>query len=421
MDFPSDLIIILISILASAFFSGMEIAFITANRLQIELENKQGELPAKLVSFLIRRPKDFIGAMLVGNNIALVVYSIYMGELILFITGLDVVLDPSLSLIAQTLISTIVILITGEFLPKAIFSSNPNQWLNVLAIPLLLVYFILYIPAVLVTSVSRFLLRYILRADMSADKVEFGRVDLDHFIKEATRKVKHEDELDHEIQIFQNALDFRNLKARDCLIPRNEIIALDIEDDIEELKHKFIETGLSKILIYRENIDNIIGYVHSYELFRRPAAIKNVLRPVSIVPEPMPANEVMEQFIRQKRNMAVVVDEFGGTSGILTMEDVVEQIFGDIEDEHDTEELIEVENPDGSYDFSARLEIDYINETYRLGLPESENYDTLAGLVLNLYEDIPPAGAQVKVKDFIIEVVQTSQTRIELVHISKPD
>jgi CBS domain containing-hemolysin-like protein len=399
----------------------MEIAFVTANRLQIELENKQGELSAKLVSFLIRRPKDFIGAMLVGNNIALVVYSIYFGNLILYLSGLDVALDPTLSLIAQTLISTIIILITGEFLPKAIFSSNPNQWLNLLAIPLIVVFFLLYVPAILITSLSGFLLRYILRANMSSDKVEFGRVDLDHFIREATRKVKHEDELDHEIQIFQNALDFRNLKARDCLIPRNEIIALDLADHIDELKNKFIETGLSKILIYHENIDNIIGYVHSYELFRKPTTIKSVLRPVSIVPEPMPANEVMEQFIRQKRNMAVVVDEFGGTSGILTMEDVVEQIFGDIEDEHDTEELIEIANPDGSYDFSARLEIDYINETYRLGLPESEDYDTLAGLVLHLYEDIPPSGAQVKVKDFIIEVVQTSLTRIELVHISKRD
>jgi len=421
MDISFAISAIIATILFSAFFSGMEIAFISANRLQIELENKQGQFSASILSYLLKHPKQLIGTLLVGNNIALVIYGIFMGEIILHVLGIDSTLQPTLSLILQTIISTLIILLTGEFLPKAIFSAAPNRLLSLFTLPLIALYFILYIPASIVTGLSRLTLRIFFKADLNPNKVEFGRVDLDHYIREATKNVNPKEEIDHEIQIFQNALDFGSLKARDCLIPRNEIIALDIEYSVEELKAKFIETGLSKILIFRRNIDNIIGYVHSFELFLKPANIKNVLRPVIIVPEPMAANEVLEQFILQKRNMAVVVDEYGGTSGILTMEDIVEQIFGDIEDEHDVEEMIERDLGDGQFEFSARLSIDYLNETYRLSLPEKDDYDTLAGLFLHHYEDIPEIGTLIRVGDYTLEVTKVSQNRIEIIHLRDED
>lgn len=421
MDITLALTAILITIIFSAFFSGMEIAFVSANKLQIELENKQGDFSARLLSYLMKRPKQFIGTMLVGNNIALVIYGIFMGELILYALNIDATLQPTLSLILQTLISTVIILFTGEFLPKAVFSSAPNKLLNLFTLPLFIVYFLLYLPASLVTGISRLTLKLLFRADMNPDKAEFGRVDLDHYIREATKNVNPSEEIDHEIQIFQNALDFSSLKARDCLIPRNEIIALDIEDDIDSLRQKFIETGLSKVLIYKGNIDNIIGYVHSFELFLKPTSIRSILRPVIIVPEPMAANEVLEQFIVQKRNMAIVVDEYGGTSGILTMEDIVEQIFGDIEDEHDKEEMIERELGEGEFEFSARLSIDYLNESYRLELPEGDDYDTLAGLFLYHYEDIPEVGTRIRVADYVMEIKEVSQNRIEIIHLRNED
>lgn len=416
MDYSTDILIILISILASAFFSGMEIAFVSANRLQIELENKQGNFAAPVLSYFLKHPKKFIASMLVGNNIALVVYGIFMGELLLKI--LHIQLDTGLGLLLQTLISTLIILVTAEFLPKAIFSSIPNRMLNIFAFPLVLIYVLLYIPAVVITWLSRMILGKLLKTNTHNERVEFGRVDLDHFIREATQRIDPEDEVDHEIQIFQNALDFSKVKARDCQVPRNELVAVDIDEDIQELRKMFVDTGLSKILVYKESIDNIIGYVHSYELFKRPKAVKNILRPVSIVPEPMAANEVLEQFIRQKRNMAVVVDEFGGTSGIVTMEDIVEEIFGDIEDEHDKDELIERRIDEFTYEFSGRLEIDYINENYNLEIPEDERYDTLAGWIIHHYEDIPNSGDLISIDDlFKIKVLEVSNTRIELVRI----
>lgn len=418
------ILIVFFSLVCSAFSSGMEIAFITSNKFKIELDRKQKVFGAEIVSYFTRNPKQFIASMLVGNNIALVVYGLYMGDAIIHFLdaqfGLNstVLGEPGI-LLLQTFISTIIVLIFGEFIPKAIFSINPNRWLSLFAIPMLFWYGILWIFAWFVAKISDLFLRVFLKTKIEGEKVEFGRIDLDHFLAEATGNIDRSKEFDHEIQIFQNALDFSKVKARDCLIPRNEIVAVEITDDVEKLKQLFIETRLSKILVFKENIDHIIGYVHSFEIFKKPEHIQHVLRPVAIVPEPMAANEILELFISKKRSLAVVVDEYGGTAGIVTMEDIVEEIFGEIEDEHDKEETIEHVYKDGAYEFSARLEIDYLNDKYQIGLPvNAEEYDTLGGLMLYLMEDIPKNGDSVDVENFTLTASKVSDTRVEVVKIA---
>jgi CBS domain containing-hemolysin-like protein len=321
----------------------MEIAFITSNKLKIELDRKQGVFAADIIAHFVRHPKMFIATMLVGNNIALVIYGLYMGEAIVDLFEVNTpafaaALGEYGMLITQTLLSTVIVLVFGEFIPKAIFSINPNRWLNLFAIPVLIWYVVLWIFASFITLISDLFLRIFVRTKSSNEVVEFGRIDLDHYLSEATGNIDRTKAIDHEIQIFQNALDFSKVKVRDCFVPRNEIVGIEITQSVEELKKLFIETRLSKILVYRENIDHIIGYVHSFELFKKPEMIQHILRPVEIVPEPMPANEILETFIKNKKSIAVVVDEYGGTAGIVTMEDIVEEIFGEIEDEHDKEE-----------------------------------------------------------------------------------
>lgn len=402
----------------------MEIAFITSNKFKIELDRKQKVFGAEIVSYFTRNPKQFIASMLVGNNIALVVYGLYMGDAIIHFLDAQLGLNSTVLgepgiLLLQTFISTIIVLIFGEFIPKAIFSINPNRWLSLFAIPMLFWYGILWVFAWFVAKISDLFLRVFLKTKIEGEKVEFGRIDLDHFLAEATGNIDRSKEFDHEIQIFQNALDFSKVKARDCLIPRNEIVAVEITDDVEKLKQLFIETRLSKILVFKENIDHIIGYVHSFEIFKKPEHIQHVLRPVAIVPEPMAANEILELFISKKRSLAVVVDEYGGTAGIVTMEDIVEEIFGEIEDEHDKEETIEHVYKDGAYEFSARLEIDYLNDKYQIGLPvNAEEYDTLGGLMLYLMEDIPKNGDSVDVENFTLTASKVSDTRVEVVKIA---
>jgi CBS domain containing-hemolysin-like protein len=321
--------------------------------------------------------------------------------------------------LTQTILSTIIVLVFAEFIPKAIFSINPNRWLNMMAVPLAVWYGVLYAFAWIVTGISDLFIRLVVRKEIKDEEVEFGRIDLDHYLEQATGNIDQSKAIDHEIQIFQNALDFSNLKARDCLLPRNEIVAIDITDTIENLKKRFIDTRLSKILVYRESIDHVIGYVHSYELFKRPVHIQHILRPISIIPEPMPAYEILELFIKQKKQVAVVVDEFGGTAGMITMEDIVEEIFGEIEDEHDKEENTELQHADGSYDFSARLEIDYLNNKYKLELPENqEAYDTLGGLILYLRGDIPEEMETITHAAYTFTPLKVSETRIELVKIT---
>ncbi|MFY8136632.1 MAG: hemolysin family protein [Flavobacteriales bacterium] len=418
------ILIVLLSLVASAFSSGMEIAFITSNKLKIELDRKQGVFGAEIIGHFTRHPKMFIAAMLVGNNIALVIYGLYMGEAVtnIFTHNLpdfSIWLGDAGMLITQTLISTIIVLIFGEFIPKAIFQINPNRWLNFFAVPMLLWYAVLYVFAWFVAMISDIFLRVFLKTKSESEKVEFGRIDLDHFLTEATGNIDRSKEFDHEIQIFQNALDFSKVKARDCLIPRNEIVAVEITDSVEKLRQLFIETRLSKILVFKENIDHIIGYVHSFEIFKKPAHIQHVLRPVAIIPEPMAANEILELFISKKKSLAVVVDEYGGTAGIITMEDIVEEIFGEIEDEHDKDETTEKKIDEHIYEFSARLEIDYLNDKYQFNLPTNvEEYDTLGGLILYLYEDIPEEGDIIDVENFTLTVSKVSETRVELVKLA---
>lgn len=420
----SWILIVILSLVASAFSSGMEIAFITSNKLKIELDRKQGVFAADIIAHFVRHPKMFIATMLVGNNIALVIYGFKMGEAI---TGMFHTYTPALEaslgeygmLITQTLLSTVIVLVFGEFIPKAIFSINPNRWLNLFAIPVLIWYVVLWIFASFITLISDLFLRIFVRTKSSNEVVEFGRIDLDHYLSEATGNIDRTKAIDHEIQIFQNALDFSKVKVRDCFVPRNEIVGIEITQSVEELKKLFIETRLSKILVYRENIDHIIGYVHSFELFKKPEMIQHILRPVEIVPEPMPANEILETFIKNKKSIAVVVDEYGGTAGIVTMEDIVEEIFGEIEDEHDKEETTEKIIDEKNFEFSARLDIDYLNEKYNLGLPENnEQYDTLGGLLLHIYEDIPEEGDIIEHENFTFVASKVSETRIELVKIT---
>jgi len=416
--------VIPLSLLISALSSGLEIAYITSNKLKIELDRKQGIFSAGIIAHFVKNPRIFIATMLVSNNIALVIFGLYMGELLTYLSHqmwpfIAVSLGTYGELIVQTVISTFVVLIFGEFIPKAIFSINPNRWLNLFALPLLIWYIFLWVFAWFVNGIAGIILRLVNRRQNAQQIIEFGRTDLDHYLREATGNVDRFQDIDHEIQIFQNALDFSKVKARDCLVPRNEIVAVDLRDSLDVLHKKFIETRLSKILVYKENMDHLIGYVHSYDLFRRPPNIQSVLRPVAIVPEPMTANEILELFIREKKNMAVVVDEFGGTAGIITMEDIVEEIIGEIEDEHDKEELEEQLISETEYRFSARLEIDYLNEKYGLQLPENEdNYDTLGGLILYLHGDIPEEGQEIDHESFIFRLLTVSENRIDLVLVS---
>lgn len=417
-----DWSVIVSMLVFSAFFSGMEIAFVSANKLKIELDGKQGNIMAGIISRFMKRPSRFIGAMLVGNNIALVIYGIYMAQ----------VLDPVITsytnsafliLLFQTLVSTLVILITAEFLPKVLFRINPNNMLHLFAFPLLLLYWLLSIPMFIVIGLSELIIKLFSPTLKTDREINFGRIDLEHYIKEGTELSDDREDVDHEIQIFQNALDFNKVKARECMIPRTEITALDIEESIDVLNKTFVETGLSKILIYRDNIDNIIGYTHSFELFKKPESIKSILLPVPVIPISMAASEILKILIEKHRSIAVVVDEFGGTAGILTIEDVIEEIFGEIEDEHDKEELIETKINDTEFMLSARLEVDYLNQEFNLNLPESEQYETLAGLIIQTAENIPHLNEEIKLQQYTFTVKKVFENRIDLVHmkINKED
>lgn len=407
-----NLFVIFITLLFSAFFSGMEIAFVSSSKLKIELENKQGKLAAKIYSKFLKKESNFIGAMLVGNNVALVVYGVLMAKLLE--PWLNQFMTSSVAvLLLQTLISTLLVLVSAEFLPKTIFRINPNRTLNFFCIPVWILYNGLR-PIVFITiGLANLILRVALKAEIKDDKPVFGKVDLDNYLKQILDQSKPEEELDSEVQIFQNALGFSDVKARECMVPRTEIVAIEINTDISDLKTKFIETGLSKILVYKDNIDNIIGYTQSFDLFKKPDTLKNILIPISIVPETMPANETLDVFINKKKGIAVVVDEFGGTSGMITLEDLVEEIFGEIEDEHDKELYTEQELGNGMFKFSARLEIDYLNEKYKLSIPVSDEYETLAGYIINNHESIPEKGETIVITNFQFEVLSVSQNRID--------
>lgn len=414
----ADFLIILFSLLFSAMFSGLEIAFISANKLKIELDNKLGFFNAKVLSFFNKNPSKFISTMLVGNNIALVVYGIFMAKILepFFYKIFD---SEFTVFLLQTIVSTLLILFIAEFLPKALFRINPNSILSLFAVPIVIIYSLLFPLIWISIAISNYVLKLFFNVKNEDGELNFRMVDLDNYLKEATAKTQNDESIETEVQIFQNALDFSKVKARECMVPRTEIEALDENTDLEILKNKFFETGFSKLLIYRDSIDNIIGYTHSFELFKNPKNLKIILLPIPVIPESMPANEILEFFTKQKKSVAVVVDEFGGTSGMVTIEDVIEELFGDIEDEHDSEDLVEKVISENEFIFSARLEIDYINEQYKLNLPESDEYETLAGYIIYLHESIPEKGNTIETAEFSFFITEVSTHKIEIVKVTK--
>lgn len=409
-------VIILLTILFSALFSGLEMAFLASDKMQIAMQHKKGIFPYNLVSFLANRPARFIATILVGNNLALVIYGRYMHEVLA--PNFAPSANEYLILFAETIISTIVILFLAEYIPKAVFRSRADQLFGTFAVPAYLLYFILFIPVSFMTGISNFIIKYIFRVDMPNYKPVFGRVELDNYIRERLADQQEEETtVEPELEIFKNALDFSARKAREFMVPRTEIMAIDVANELQELKDKFVESRFSKILIYKDNIDGIIGYVHAFDMFRKPENIEAALRPVLFIPESMTANEILNSFTREQRNMAIVIDEFGGTSGLISLEDVVEEIFGEIEDEHDTDDFVETKLSETEYVFSARLEVDYLNSEYHLGLPESENYTTLSGLIVNELESIPEKGEVVTLEDFEFTIRKVSNNRIEEVRV----
>jgi len=402
--------------LASAFFSGLEIAFISSNKLYIELEKKEDKFVGKLLTKLTKNPSKFITTMLVGNNIALVVFGFYMGELIMKYLS-PFVFNDFLMFILQTLISTLVILITAEFLPKAIFRVYANETLKYFAFPAYLFYLLFYVLSQFVMFISNVLLKIIFKEQTNNAPMVFSKAELGNFINEQLETTKKTEKIDSEIQIFQNALEFQNVKAREVMIPRTEIIAVDVSESIATVKQEFINTGLSKILVYKENLDEIIGYIHSFELFKTPRILKNILLPVGFVPETMMINDVMNELIKKHKSIAVVIDEYGGTSGIITIEDIVEELFGEIEDEHDITVLLENKLNNREFEFSARLEVDYLNETYNLELPEDESYETLGGLIVYHTENIPRQNDIIKIGKFQFNILKVSNTKINEVYL----
>ncbi|MBP7496786.1 MAG: HlyC/CorC family transporter [Bacteroidales bacterium] len=409
-------ILLLITLILSAFFSGLEIAFITSNKLKIELDKKRGLLNAKILSGFISDPSKFISTMLVGNAISLVIYGMVSAiiiESLIKIIIPDYFISSFYLLIIQTLFSTIVIITLAEFFPKLLFKINSNYVLKLLAIPAYFFYYLLFPIVIIFTGISKFILVNILKIKINKTARIFNFGDLQTYINEyKSEQDEEEKEINRDIQLFQNAMEMRNIKIRECLIPRTEIIAIDEEDDIQNLKKKFIESGFSKILVYKENIDNITGYVHSGDIFKDPSDIKSVKRNILYVPESMMANKLLTFLIQQRKSIAVVVDEFGGTAGILTVEDLIEEIFGEINDEYDTDELTDKKINENEYVFSGRLEIDYINEKYSLNIPESNEYETLAGFIIQKFQNIPKINDEIQIDPFLFIILQSTENKI---------
>lgn len=409
----SNIIIIICMLILSAFFSGMEIAYVSSNKVHIAIEKNQNDFLARVLQKITKRPSKFIATMLVGNNISLVIYGFYMGELIMNFINLG----GFLALFVQTVISTIIILITAEFLPKVFFQIYANQMVKFFAIPAYFFYVLFSIISEFVIWVSDKILKVIFKTEGDTVQLSFSKMELGNYITEQMETVEISDEVDSEIQIFQKALDFSDVSSREAMIPRTEVIAVNIDTTPQDLRTLFTDTGLSKILVYKNNIDDILGYVHSFELFKKPESLKKILIPVVFVPETILIKDVLNILTRKRKSIAVVVDEYGGTSGILTVEDIIEELFGEIEDEHDLIELTETKIDDNTFIFSARLEVDYINETYQLNIPESENVETLGGMIVSYTEDIPEKNETIVIEDYIINILEVSNTKIELVEV----
>ncbi len=413
--------IILIALLFSAFFTGMEIAFLTSNKLKLEIDKKHNLFASRIVSIFTRNPAGYIATMLVGNTIALVLFGIaFVGLTQEPLAGILQTESIALIILLQVILAAMIILLAAEFLPKTIFRINPNGALRIFSIPVLIFYIILYPVSILSIGLSNFTMRYILKVKMQGNigQTVFGKIDLSHLVTESNHEQDQNESETQDLKIFKNALELSGLKVRDCMIPRTEIIALDIESDVQQLADTFAETGLSRILIYRDNIDNVIGYVNSKDMFHHPEHIGNYLKTLPVVPETLPVNRILKSFIKDRKGIAVVLDEFGGTSGLITTEDVIEEIFGEIQDEHDTTELEMEKTGENIYRLSGRHEINYLNNTFQLGIPESEEYDTLAGFIIYHLKNIPGQDEIIHIDRFRMKILRVGANRIDLVELT---
>ena len=401
----------------SAFFSGMEIAFVSSNRMLAEMERGKNGIQQRAIALFYRHPNNFVSTMLVGNNIALVIYGILFAQI--FDATLFASLGDGERVTADTIASTVVVLFTGEFIPKLIFKSNPNTMLSFFAIPALVCYILLYPISRFATLLSKWMLALVgVKMQKAKDDIEFGKVDLDYLVQSSIDNAQSDDEIEEEVKIFHNVLDFSETRVKDCMVPRTEIEGVNIDESgVEELKNQFIETGFSKLVVYKGDIDHVVGYIHSSEMFRSAATWRDNIRTMPFVPETMAAKKLMQTFLQQKKSLAIVVDEFGGTSGLVSLEDIVEEIFGDIEDEHDSNNYIARRTDDGEYLLSARLEIEKANEMLDLDLPENDDYMTVGGLILHEYQSFPKLNEIVKIGKLEFKIIKSTMTKIELVKL----
>ncbi|KVV13766.1 hemolysin family protein [Flavobacterium sp. TMP13] len=415
-----EISIIVLCLFFSAFFSGMEIAFISSNKIYLEIEKKQDNFLSKILTRLTAKPSKFIAAMLIGNNVALVIYGFFMGDLILkWIVSSGYEFSEFTALLIQTVISTFVVLLTAEFFPKVFFQIYANSLIKIFAIPAYIFYRLFYYLSTFFIWVSDFFLRKFFKTEGDQVQLYFSKVELGNYITEQMSSVEDNEEVDSEIQIFQNALEFSGVKARDIMTPRTEISAVDISDSVSELREIFVETGYSKILICNESLDDIVGYVHSFDLFKKPKTIQSILMSAEFVPETIFIKDVLNILIKKRKSVAIVLDEYGGTSGIITVEDIVEELFGEIEDEHDSdEELIEKEIKEGEYLFSARLDVEYLNETYKLDIPEEDSYGTLGGFIVDHTKEIPQIGEEITIGNYHFIIEEAINKRVELVRMT---
>ena len=419
----NHIIIVGVSLLLSAFFSGVEIAFISADKLHIELRSQQGHYSDKILSKFLKRPSWFITTTLIGNNVTLVIYGIFMAiilEPIILSIAPGLLENQLFVFLVQTIIATLIVLITAEFLPKSLFLIDPNKMISALAVPINIIYF-LFLPFVwLIVTLSKFTIEKLLRLEYSEDKPVFGFIDLNQYIKKMVEDEAAAKKQEVDTKIFTNALEFKKVKVRDCLVPRTELVTVSVDDTIDELKAAFIESGYSRVLVYKESIDNIIGFCNSIELFKKPNEIKDIISPITIVPETFLANELLIQFISERKNIALVVDEYGGTSGVVTIEDIIEEIFGEIQDEHDEEDLLEQKIDENNYILSARHEIDYLNDKYGFHLPEGD-YETLGGFILSVTEDFPEEEELIEYNEYFFTIENIENNRIDKIRLTLRD
>ena len=415
--------VIILCLILSAFFSGMEIAFVSSNKIYLEIEKKQDDFISKILTKLTQKPSKFIATMLVGNNISMVVYGFFMGDLLMrWFESLGLTLTPFSNLLLQTTISTLIVLMTSEFLPKVFFQIYANSFIKIFALPAYFFYKLFYYISSFLIWISDFVLRKFFKTEGDQINLSFSKVELGNYISEQMNSVQDHETVDSEIQIFQNALEFSGVKARDIMTPRTELVAVDLYSSVVDIRDLFIKTGYSKILIYINTLDDIVGYVHSFELFKKPRSIKSIMIPVEFVPETILIKDAMNLLTKKRKSVAVILDEYGGTSGIVTIEDIVEELFGEIEDEHDSdEELIETKVDEVTYLFSTRLDVEYLNEEYKLNIPENDSYGTLGGFIVDFSKEIPQKGHQINIGNFQFIIEEATNKKIELVKMTVLD